>query len=94
MYPWTKWNVRDYQEQRFLDGVHDGRLRLHFRGEVTLPDIPLEHARWFSDLVSQLTPGQIREAFASAGVTPEETAGFASRFEEKVGELRTAVGGE
>lgn len=94
MYPWTKWNVRDYQEQRFLDGVHDGRLRLHFRGEVTMPDIPLEHARWFSDLVSQLTPAQIREAFESAGATPEETAGFAARFEEKVRELRTAVGEE
>jgi hypothetical protein len=91
MYPWTKWNVRDYQEQRFLDGVHDGRLRLHFRGEVSLPDIPLEHARWFSDLVSQLTPAQIRAAFESAGATPDETAGFAARFEQKVRELQAAV---
>jgi hypothetical protein len=92
MYPWTKWNVRDYQAQRFLDGIHDGRLRLHFRGEVTLPDIPLEHARWFCDLVSQLTPAQIRQAFASAGATPDETTGFAERFEQKVRELAAAVG--
>jgi hypothetical protein len=91
MYPWTKWNVHDYQEQRFLDGVHDGRLRLHFRGEVTLPDIPLEHARWFCELVSQLTPAQIRQAFESAGATPGETAAFAERFEQKVRELRAAT---
>ncbi len=94
MYPWTKWNVRDYEEQRFLDGIHDGRLRLHYRGQVRIPEIPLEDARWFSDLVSQLTPAQIRAAFESAGATPDEIAGFAARFGQKVRELRTAVGQE
>jgi hypothetical protein len=90
-YPWTKWNVRDYRQQRFIDGVHDGRIRLHFRGEVTMPEIPMEHARWFAGLASQLTPVQIRQAFEAAGATAGEVDGFASRFEEKVRELRTAV---
>jgi len=90
-YPWTKWNLRDYEEQRFLDGVHDGRLRLHFRGEVTMPDIPLDHARWFAALARQLTPPQVRQAFEAAGATPAEVDGFAARFLEKVHELDTAV---
>lgn len=91
MYPWTKWNLRDYQRQRFIDSVHDGRLRLHFRGDTALPEIPLEHARWFAGLVSQLTPQQIRQAFDAADATPEETTGFSARFEEKVRELVSAV---
>jgi|SRR5579872_7146436 len=90
-YPWTKWNVRDYQRQPFIDGVHDGRIRLHFRGEAKMPDIPTDQARWFAGLVSQLTAAQIRQAFQAAGATPAEVDGFAARFSEKVRELETAV---
>jgi hypothetical protein len=91
MYPWTKWNLHDYQEQRFIDSVGNGGIRLHFRGEATMPLIPLDHARWFAGLVGQLTPAQIRQAFESAGATPGEVDGFSSRFLEKVHELGAAV---
>jgi hypothetical protein len=91
MYPLTKWNVHDYRQQPFIESVHDGRIRLHFRGEVTIPEVPLDHARWFAGLVRQLTPDQIRQAFEAAGATADETAGFAARFEEKVRELSSAV---
>jgi hypothetical protein len=90
-YPWTKWNLHDYQRQTFIDSVHDGRIRLHYRGEVTMPEIPIDHARWFLGLVSQLTPIQLRQAFEAAGATPDQVAGFSARFSEKVEDLRTAV---
>jgi len=90
-YPWTKWNVHDYQRQTFIDSVHDGRIRLHFRGEVTMPEIPIEHARWFAGLAIQLTATQVRQAFEAAGATPAEVNGFSARFLEKVGDLQTAV---
>ena len=90
-YPWTNWNVHDYQQQAFIDSVHDGHIRLHFRGEVTMPDIPLEHARWFAGLVGQITPNQVRQAFKEAGATPGEVDGFSKRFNEKVRELQAAV---
>src|SRR5262249_24034179 len=71
-YPWTKWNLHDYQHQRFIDSVHDGRVRLHFRGASAMPDVPLEDARWFAGLVRQLTSRQLQQAFESAGATPGE----------------------
>jgi hypothetical protein len=89
-YPWTKWNLRDYQ-QPFIDSVHDGRIRLHFRGEVTMPEIPLDDARWFAALAKQLTANQVRQAFESAGATPQEVDGFSARFLEKVPELAAAT---
>lgn len=91
MLPWVNWSVRDYQEQRFIDGVHDSRLHLHFRGLSSMPEVPLDHARWFADLVSQLTPRQIRQALEAAAATPEEVDGFSTRFLSKARELRTAV---
>lgn len=93
-YPWTNWNLHDYREQAFIESVHDGRLRLHFRGDGTLPEIPLDHARWFSALVGQLTMDQIRQAFEAADATPEQVDGFSARFSEKVRELQRAVGEE
>ena len=91
MYPWTNWNLHDYETQRFVDGVHDGRLRLHFRGVLSMPEIPLDDARWFAGLACQLTPAQVRQAFEEAGATPQEVDGFSARFLEKVRELEAAV---
>jgi hypothetical protein len=91
MYPWTNWNLKDYQQQAFIDAVDGGGVRLHYRGEIKMPEIPLEHARWFSALASQLTPQQLRQAFEAAGATPAEVDGFSGRFLEKVHELAAAV---
>jgi hypothetical protein len=91
MYPWTMWNLHDYQQQRFIEGVTDGRLELHFRGNVDFRTVPIDHARWFAGLVSQLTPQQVRAAFEAGGATPQEVDGFSARFLEKVRELQQAV---
>ena len=91
MYPWTMWNLQDYQKQRFIEGVTNGQVRLHFRGEVSFRTVPVDHARWFAGLVGQLTPAQVRQAFQAAGGTPTEVDGFSARFLEKVRELQQAV---
>lgn len=91
MYPWTMWNLQDYQKQRFIEGVKDDQLALHFRGNVDFRTVPIEHARWFSGIVSQLTPAQVRQAFEAAGATPQEVDGFSARFLEKVRELQQAA---
>ncbi|MGH9410172.1 MAG: hypothetical protein ACRD1V_12040, partial [Vicinamibacterales bacterium] len=75
MYPWTMWNLHDYQKQRFVEGVKEGRLQLHFRGNAGFRTVPLEHARWFASLVSQLTPTQVRAAFEAADATPQDVDG-------------------
>ena len=88
---WSKWNVADYQQQAFIDGVEGGALLLHYRGYGGIRRVPLEHARWFSGLVGQLTPAQVHTAFAQAGATPEEADAFSARFLEKVHELASVV---
>jgi len=87
----TKWNLEDFQEQKFIDRVADGSLDLHYAGDGAINLVPLNHARWFAGLASQLTPEQVRAAFGAAGATPEEVDGFATRLLQKITELKTAV---
>jgi hypothetical protein len=53
--------------------------------------VPIDHARWFAGLVSQLTDAQLRQAFEAAGATPAEIEGFSDRLREKIVELQRAV---
>ena len=68
-------------------------LSLAYRGGEKIGRVPLEHARWFAGLVSQLTEAQLRQAFAAAGATPQETDGFTAKLVEKIAALRAATGG-
>ena len=87
----TKWNLEDFREQEFIDRVSGGSLDLHFSGDGAINLVPLDHARWFAGLVTQLTPEQVRQAFEVAGASPAEVDGFSARLLEKIKELRTAV---
>jgi hypothetical protein len=59
------------------------RLRLRWIGK----DIPRSDARWIGQLLAQLSPDQIRDAFRAAGYTPEDVDGFARVVEERIAEL-------
>ena len=84
----SKWNLADYKAEGFIEKVEDGVVHLDYDGmDSNMDRVPLEHARWFSSLVSQLTPEQVRRAFQAAGATPEEIEGFSARFLEKVAQL-------
>lgn len=87
----TRWNVGHYQEQPFVRGVENGAVTLHFLGQVPMQGIPIEHARWFAGLASQLTREQLRAAFSTAGATAEQADAFAARMLEKIAELQKAI---
>lgn len=88
----SKWNLADYQKEGFIEKVEDGVVHLDYDGAASGVDrVPLEHARWFAGLVSQLTEEQVRRAFEAAGATPQEIDGFSKRFLEKIGELQASV---
>lgn len=91
----SKWDLDAFNKQQFLDGVSGNELRLHYTGKMTsgLKAVPLEHARWFSKIVSQLTDEQLRDAFRAGGATTAEIDGFSRRLRAKVNELKAAVGG-
>jgi hypothetical protein len=89
----TKWNLKDYIAEDFIEGVKDGTLQLDYEGfeSKNLGAVPLEHARWFASLVTQLTPAQVRAAFEAAGATPPEVDGYSKRLTAKIAELQRAV---
>ena len=89
----TKWNLKDYIAEDFIERVKDGKLQLDYEGfeSKNLGEVPLDHARWFTSLATQLTPAQLRSAFEAAGATPQEVDGFSKRLAAKIAELQGAV---
>ena len=59
------------------------RLHLRWLGK----DIPRSHGLWMGQLLAQLSPGQIRDAFRTAGYSPQEVEEFATVVESRIAEL-------
>lgn len=59
------------------------RLRMRSIGKR----IPRADVEWIGQLLAQLSPGQIRDAFRAAGYSPEEIEAFASVVEKRIAEL-------
>ena len=90
--PKSKWNLEDFRKEEFIKKVEDGQVNLDYEGYGAINKVPLEHARWFSGLASQLTDEQLRAAIKASGAGDTEIAGFAARLREKIAELQKAVG--
>ncbi len=50
-------------------------------------DIPIEHVRWISKKLNQLTPQQLQEAFRAGGFSKEEIDGFVNILEKRLAQL-------
>lgn len=49
--------------------------------------IPRAHAQWIGQVLAQLSPGQIRDAFRAGGYSPDEIESYAKIVEERISEL-------
>jgi len=88
----SKWNLEDYESEGFIEKVENGVMHLDYDGiDSRMDRVPVEHARWFASLVSQLTNDQVRRAFEAAGASAAEVDGFSKRFMEKVRQLEEAL---
>ena len=87
--PRSKWNLEDFKKEEFIEKVDNGQVDLDYEGYGGINKVPVEHARWFSRLASQLTDEQLRAAIKASGASDAEIAGFA-RLREKI--ARTAEG--
>ena len=88
----TKWDQEDFGKQRFVEGVSGNSVRLHYSGKMSgHRSVPLEHARWFSGLIGQLTQDQLRDAFKAAGASQSEIEGFTRHLRSKISELKHYV---
>jgi hypothetical protein len=90
----SKWDPEAYAKQEFIKGVSGSTLQLNYTGKGgnVMKGVPVEHARWISARLSQLTDDQIRQAFRAAGATDTDTAAFAGRIRAKIQQLKAAVG--
>jgi hypothetical protein len=89
----SKWDPDAYAKARYIEGVSGRTLKLNYSGKMsTSSSVPLDHARWFSGILGQLTDDQLRQAFKAAGATPAETDSFTRQLRRKIEELRAAVG--
>jgi hypothetical protein len=59
------------------------RLELRWIGK----QIPLKDVEWMGQLLAQLSPEQVRDAFRAAGYTPEEVEGFSKVVEGRIAQL-------
>jgi hypothetical protein len=59
------------------------RLNLRWLGH----HIPRKDARWMGDLLAQLSPQQIRDAFRAGGYSPDEVEQLSTVLERRIGEL-------
>lgn len=90
--PRSKWNVEDFGEEGFIDGVDGGFVDLDYDGYGGIGKVPLAHARWFAGLAAQLTDEQLRDAFRGAGASPAEIHAFAAHMRARIDELVGATG--
>jgi hypothetical protein len=69
----------------FVANPHEfvSRLNIEWIGK----HIPRADARWMGHLLAKLSPEQIRDAFRSAGYSPEDVEGFAGILESRIAEL-------
>lgn len=89
----SKWTLDHFRRERFIEKVSGGMLDLAYDGyDSDIDRVPLEHARWFAGLVTQLTETQLRRAFEAAGASAAETDGYTAKLLEKIDALRRAVG--
>jgi len=59
------------------------RLRLCWIGKR----VPRADAKWMGELLAQLSPGQIRDAFRAAEYSSQEVEGFSKVVEDRIGQL-------
>jgi hypothetical protein len=88
----SKWDIEKFGKQRFIDGVSGSSVRLNYSGKMSAGStVPLEHARWFAGILSQLTDDQLRQAFKAAGASQSEIEGFTKQLRKKIDELKSAT---
>lgn len=89
----TRWNLEHYAGQRLVRSAVGGKVTFRHRPHDMQPvEVPLDHAKWFVGLISQLSAEQVRQAFEAAGAPLAEIEGFSAAVIARIEELRAAVG--
>ena len=88
----NRWSLEDFSNAKYLTGVSLGKLE--FRGPLLRANplaVPLDHARWFAAMLSQLTDAQIHRAFEASGASPADVALFSAQVRKRITEFDKAL---
>lgn len=84
----------DYANSKFIDKVDNGMVIFSYGGRMRelFDDVTVEHAQWITDLVSQYSDRQIKDAFRAANYSPEEIELLSGEFKNRVAQLQEVTG--
>ena len=82
----SKNDLEDFEAAGFIDGVENGYVKFAYTGpnDWIGKFITPAHVQWTAKLMSRLSDEQWRDAFRAAGYTPEDSARFINKLEEKI----------
>ena len=88
LFPGSKSNVEDFEQERFIESVHDGQVRFHYRGawrERSLArGVSAANVRWIAERLARLSPAQWSDAFRAAGYSESDAQRYVQRLRQKV----------
>ena len=89
----SKWDPEAFQKQGYVDRVSGGTLKLDYSGKGgrILQGVPVDHAKWFAAMASQLSEAQLKDAFRAAGASQSDSSAFVSKIRQKIASLQSAV---
>lgn len=84
----------DYAKASFVKDVDDDLVDFHYGGRQreVFHEITVDQARWIGDLLSRLSPRQIRDAFRAANYTPEQQRLLTQAVLDRVAQLERLPG--
>lgn len=82
----------DYEKAKFIEGVRDnGMVNFRYGGkkQEVFDDITVPQAKWLGQLLSRLSPGQIKDAFRAANYNREEIGVLTEAVLDRIEQLRS-----
>jgi hypothetical protein len=87
----TRNDLPGFEKHGFITGVRDGRVEFEYRGrhgrDLVRALSPAD-VLWMCDRLSRLTDRQWTDAFRAAGYSPETTARYVRKMQEKIAQGR------
>ena len=79
----------DYANDKFVEGVEAGRVRLSFEGKnkEIMQDVTVEDAQWLAAILSRLSDEQLEDAFRAANYSDEHVRLLASAVRGRINQL-------
>ena len=84
-------NAEDYEKAKFIEGVRDnGMVNFRYGGKKReiFENVTVSQARWLGNLLSGLSPAQIKDAFRAANYSREEISLLTDGVLDRIEQLR------